>query len=325
MKIDRLQRVLKLITILQSGRYYSADELAQLLSVTTRTIFRDFSMLHRAGIPYYHDDQLGGYKMDPSFFLPPVNLQLPEALALLMLAQHGASPHGLPLQQQAHQAALKIESALPPHIQQHCRPILQRTSVRLPARARHLHLDQTFALLQNAVAKRRKVKITYVSFHEKKQIKTTLSPYHLHFAQRAWYLIGHSSLHKQDRIFKLGRMKNVEMLPSIYLRDKPFSIEQFLGNAWSLIPEGKDYNVELLFSPTVAGNVAEVLWHPTQKITWHDDGSITFCATVDGLTEIAWWIAGYADQVEVIKPALLRRKITQMAQKTAAIYKQQST
>jgi predicted DNA-binding transcriptional regulator YafY len=77
---------------------------------------------------------------------------------------------------------------------------------------------------------------------------------------------------------------------------------------------------KLRFSPKVAGNVAEVLWHRTQKLTKHKDGSITFEADVDGLGEISWWVIGYADNVEVLEPKELRKKVGQMAKRTAKIY-----
>ena len=50
----------------------------------------------------------------------------------------------------------------------------------------------------------------------------------------------------------------------------------------------------------LAGTVAEVQWHPSQKVTWLYDGQIDFHVRVDGLGEIAWWILGYGDQVEVV-------------------------
>ena len=81
-----------------------------------------------------------------------------------------------------------------------------------------------------------------------------------------------------------------------------------------MIPEGKLYNVHLHFSRQVAGNVAEVQWHRSQRVEWNDDGSAEFFATVDGLGEIGWWVLGYGDQVEVISPAPLRKRIADVAQ-----------
>ncbi|KPK74908.1 MAG: hypothetical protein AMJ79_12895 [Phycisphaerae bacterium SM23_30] len=320
MKITRLQRVLRLLTLLQSDRYYRPQELADELGVSRRTLFRDLDMLYKAGIPYYFDEEEGGYRVDRHCFLPPLNLTLSEALALMLAAQPAGEKESLPLLQQARSAAVKIESMLPVHIQQQCGSVMKGTSIRLAAKARHLQLDETLVLLQEALRQRRRVRIIYISFFEKQQLALTLHPYHLHFAQRAWYVIGYSEMHKEIRTFKLGRIKTAKMLKSRYLLERPFRIDEYLGDAWSMIPEGKLYKVKLHFAPQVAGNVAEVIWHRKQKLTWHDDGSVTFEAEVDGLGEITWWLLGYGDQVEVVGPAELRRRVKKIAQKMIKIY-----
>lgn len=55
MKNDRIERLLKLIQSLQSGRAQAVDDLAKLTGVSRRTIFRDLDLLTRAGIPYTFD------------------------------------------------------------------------------------------------------------------------------------------------------------------------------------------------------------------------------------------------------------------------------
>ena len=62
MSISRIHRLLRLITMLQGGRSYTANELAEELEVSRRTIFRDLNMLEMAHIPYYYDPQKGGYR-----------------------------------------------------------------------------------------------------------------------------------------------------------------------------------------------------------------------------------------------------------------------
>ncbi len=54
-------------------------------------------------------------------------------------------------------------------------------------------------------------------------------------------------------------------------------------------------------------------WHGTQKTTFNEDGSLTAEFRVDGLGEISWWILGYGDQVEVLRPAVLRKRIAKIA------------
>ena len=82
MNVSRVHRLLRLITMLQSGRSYSAREPADELEVSRRTIFRDLKMLELARIPYYYDVDRGGYRIGRHFFLPPINLTLSEALAM---------------------------------------------------------------------------------------------------------------------------------------------------------------------------------------------------------------------------------------------------
>ncbi len=70
----------------------------------------------------------------------------------------------------------------------------------------------------------------------------------------------------------------------------------------------------------VARNVAEVVWHKTQQLTRRDDGTLDFQVRVSGLHEISWWILGYGDQAEVLKPASLRRLIAEHAGRMVEMY-----
>ncbi|MBN1845238.1 MAG: WYL domain-containing protein [Sedimentisphaerales bacterium] len=320
MKVTRLERILRLLNLLQSSRYYRPAELAELLGISRRTVFRDLEMLYQAGIPCYYDDEQGGYRIDRQFFLPPVNLKLAEAISLLLVSRQARRTDGLPLHEAAQEAARKIECILPAHIQEHCRQVLCHVTTRLAATARHEELEGIQALLQTAIRQHRKCDLSYISFHERKLIRTRLSPYHLHFCQRAWYVIGHSSLHDEIRTFKLGRIKACEMLSSRYVVDGRFRIEDYLGDAWSIIPEGRIYQVRVRFDPQVAVNVAEVLWHRKQKITWYEDGSLLYEVSVDGLGEITWWILGYGDHAEVLEPKALRQQIGRIARTMAGKY-----
>ena len=108
-------------------------------------------------------------------------------------------------------------------------------------------------------------------------------------------------------MFHIGRIEEIQVTDERFENPKSFSLERFLGNAWSLIPEpGPDSEVKIRFSPLVAQNVSEVRWHKTQQITKNEDGSIVFRVCVSGLNEISWWILGYGKEAEVLKPPELR-------------------
>jgi predicted DNA-binding transcriptional regulator YafY len=315
MKPQRINRLVEILTTLQAGRYYAADELAKMFQTSRRTIFRDLKELQTIGIPYRYDADAGGYKIDPEFYLPPLDLNLKEALSLLMLVHKTAGGIVAPFKNSLLLAALKIENNLPEKIRKYCNEAMQNVSAHLEAQAPTEKLDTHFSLLQRAISGKRRVYMKYHSLFENEVIDAELCPYHLHFNRRAWYVIGFSSLHQSVRTFKLNRIVHLKLTDNYFKGGNKFSAREYLGRAWSIIPEGRIYYVKLRFLPKVANNVIEVRWHSTQKVQKNPDGSADIEFRIDGLGEIVWWILGYGDQVQIIRPKALRQKIHDIAQK----------
>jgi len=313
MSVSRVYRLLRLITLLQSSRGYSARELADELEVSRRTIFRDLNMLEMARIPYYYDPDRRGYRIERHFFLPPINLTLAESLAILMMAGHLRSGGRLPLMSQAARAAMKIESALPRSVREHVGSVLRHLHVASSPTSRHEGLDALFDELTDAIVQRKVCRLVYISFHDKAQIRVIVRPLRLVFVGRAWYLIAHSAKYRETRTFKLGRIRRLTVLDRTFVPPPGADPAKPFGQAWSMIPEGRLHDIQLHFEPMVAGNVAEVQWHPSQRVEWNDDGSVEFHVRVDGLREITWWILGYGDQVEVVSPPGLRKRVAEIA------------
>ncbi len=314
MSISRIHRLIRLITLLRGRNAPTAADLADDLGVSKRTVFRDLNMLELAGVPYYHDEQAGGYRIAQTYFLPPVNLTLEEALAVTALVGQSRQ---LPLHDLMAEAASKIESVLPRAIQAEVARSADNIAVAWPSQAKHSSVQERFEQIRRAIGDRRRLRVTYVSFYERGQIVLELSPWRLYYFQRAWYVIGHSHEHREVRTLKLGRIKELAESGRAWKDPGDFSLDKHFGNAWGMIPEGREYRVRLLFSPKVGPNVAEVNWHRTQKTTFRPDAAVEFEAAVDGLNEITWWIMGYGDQVEVLAPSELRRRVGEMARSMA--------
>jgi predicted DNA-binding transcriptional regulator YafY len=321
MKNSRVSRIVNILTTLQSGEKYSPADLEDVLGVSRRTVFRDLKELQSIGVPYRYDAKSGGYSIDPKFFLPPIDFSLQEALSLLMLVHKMRNHLPMPYKNSAILAGLKVENNLPLDIRQYCQSSLSKITVAADQHATIKLLDDIYNTIQRAIRKKTKLAISYSSLFEKEQIETTLNPYHLLYKKRAWYVIGFSSLHKSVRTFNLGRIQKTEPLDTRFTDGDNFDVCEYLGRAWCLIPEGKLYDIKLKFSPLVAHNVAEVQWHSTQDAQWQDDGSVILNFRIDGLGEISWWILGYGDQVQVLAPAELRKKLLEKALKFIEIHK----
>ncbi|MCA8983302.1 MAG: WYL domain-containing protein [Planctomycetaceae bacterium] len=313
---DRIRRLLKIISILQSGRFINTRELSDECRVSRRTIFRDIEKLRESGLRIAFDEQRQGYQFQDSRFLLPADLTTEEVLALITLCQDLADEEtGIAHLAPARTAAFKLASVLPRDMRKYIGDSMELHRMRLDAQADLHGTEEFYERLFAAMQKRCAVRIRYYCFTDGREISTLLHPYRFYFCHRSWYVIGRSSLHKEIRTFHLKRFRQVEIL-----HDKPyeipprFSLDAYFGNAWNMIREkDQPFHVVIRFAPLVAANVAEVHWHKTQQVDTLPDGSIEYHVDVDGLTEIVWWVLGYGDKANVISPPELQRKVVEHA------------
>ncbi len=311
MSVERVHRLLRLIMVLQGGAARSAADLAATLGVSRRTVFRDLNLLEEAGIPCFHE-RGRGYRIARSFFLPPINLTVSEAMGLMLLGKRAeAQPTG-PFAGSALSGVSKLIAALPGPMREACGDLLAGVSVDVRGQVATDDEADHFATAQRCIDEGRACRLAYSPPIDREPIEAVVHPYALHFAGRAWYLFAYSESHDEVRVFKLARVVEFSPLKRRFDRPSRFTIGDKVGNAWQLIPEGREYDVELEFTRKVATNVTEVRWHPTQKHGLMPDGRCRMTFRVDGLAEIAWWVCGYAGQVKVIKPAALRKRVLEM-------------
>lgn len=307
--------------LLQAGKGHNAGALAKACKVSRRTIFRDLDVLRQAGVPLAFDDDRGGYRIPGTYFLPPTNFTAEEALAVMVLCYELGSDSRLPFYESAQSAALKLESSLPLGVRDRLREATAAVQINMQPANRLEGQRPVYQRLLACIATRRAVRIVYDSFSDAAPIRVKLCPYRLLFSRHSWYVIGRSSIHREVRTFNVGRIQGLTLLDEPFHLPRGFNIQRYLGNAWHLIPEaGPDSEVVVRFSTLVARNVAEVMWHRTQRLVRREDGSLDFHVRVSGIREISWWILGYGDEAEVLKPVRLRQLIAERAGRLFKMY-----
>lgn len=302
---------MRLLILLQSGQAWNPDALARELGVSRRTVFRDIHTLNVAGLMIWFDEVRDSYLLPSPWRLPIEPLSAAEAVSLLVVCQElGRAEGGMPFHAAAESAARKIAQGLPASLQEFAQETVQGLAIRLdpvnPLIGSAIHYET----LLEAWIQRRQVRITYESASERTTISTLLSPYRMLFSRRSWYVIGRSTRDRAIRTYNIGRLLDVQLLDGVYKIPKSFRLDRHLGDAWHLIREpDQRFEVVIRFRPLVARNVAEVRWHRTQQVQWLPDGSLEFRVSVEGLTEISWWILGYGDTAEVVSPPELRERL----------------
>ena len=319
MKSDRIERLLVLIRTLETGRPRTVRELAERTGVSRRTVFRDLSLLNRAGIHYTYDNDSKRYSAARTTLLPPVTLSSAEALSLLLAARNLLNGVLLPDTGAVASAALKLESMLPSSLRDYCGPIVDRMDYRPDPASDSSSIADTISALQTALASDQKIFVAYDSYREGHVLESVLHPYRLAYIHRGWYLVAYSEDAARVQTYKVERILRIRLLDATFTPAPDFSLDDYFGNAWLMIRGEQSYDVKIRFQKKVAANVDEVLWHRTQQTRFQDDGSLVFEVTVDGIEEISWWVLGYGDQALVVEPPELRKLI---AERVASMHAQ---
>ena len=81
--MNRIDRLLGILTLLQSKKYVPAEKIAEKFHISIRTVYRDIKALVELGFPVSFETSRG-YFVVQGYFLPPVSFSTEEANALLL-------------------------------------------------------------------------------------------------------------------------------------------------------------------------------------------------------------------------------------------------
>lgn len=110
-------RTLRLLSLLQTHRYWPGGELAERLGVSARTLRRDVDRLRELGYPVQAQRGVdGGYQLAPGAALPPLMIDDDEAVALVVGMQ--AAVHGSVdgIAESSVRVLAKVIQVLPPRL-----------------------------------------------------------------------------------------------------------------------------------------------------------------------------------------------------------------
>ena len=112
--MQRTERLFALAEYLRGRRTgVTAEALAERFEVTVRTIYRDLDALRAAALPLSAErGRGGGYALDRSYSLPPVNFTAREAALLVALGRFAIDMRLLPFTETLESALDKVRAAL---------------------------------------------------------------------------------------------------------------------------------------------------------------------------------------------------------------------
>ena len=304
---------MNLILLLTNKPGIKAKKIAEFFDISERTVYRDLNTLSSAHFPLSSTtDKGGGYFIEKDYFLPPLHFTCEEAASILIACKFFRSQKGFPYHKNIQIAMAKIEGILETENKQYMQKIDKKISVFLSKFKDYQQYNTIFQDINKAIMEKRQIKITYYSISSDKITKRNLDPIHLMFRGGFWYLIAFCHFRNEIKMFRIDRIKDLQLTDKIFQVPKEFSLASYMGKSWQVFRgEGEIYQVEIkIFSPASRW-VKEEKRHPTQKIIALEKGDILFTAEVCSLSEIKRWILQLGSCAEVIAPEELKKEVTE--------------
>jgi predicted DNA-binding transcriptional regulator YafY len=208
---DPTSRLLRLLTLLQTHRFWSGFDLADRLGVTTRTIRRDVDRLRSLGYPVAAQaGPDGGYQLEAGSELPPLLLDDEEAVAIALGLRTAAHGGVADIEEISLRALAKLEQLLPARLRRRVGALAEFTiPLRGPGGTSASVDVETLAVLTLACRDRERVRFRYVA-RDGAATRRMIEPHRLLSAGRRWYLLAWDLDRVDWRTFRVDRLDDVQ-------------------------------------------------------------------------------------------------------------------
>ena len=222
----RLARLVAILTHLQTKRYLTVQDIAKEFGVSSRTIYRDLSVLEKAGVPIFNE-RAKGYSIIEGYRLPPIMFSDDETNALITAEQLVLKNKDNSLIKNYSLALNKIKSILKYTSKDKAELLSKRVSF-----GRNVKLEITsnyLSTIQSALINCKLLKINYSSVNNITTIRM-IEPLALYSTLGNWVVIAWCRLREQYREFRLDRINNLDLVSESF-QPREFDIKNYFENA----------------------------------------------------------------------------------------------
>jgi predicted DNA-binding transcriptional regulator YafY len=302
----RASRLVSFLMVLQTRGQLTAEELAERLEVSERTVQRDAQALAEAGVPIVSvRGPAGGYRLERGYRTRLTGLDVSEAEALFV---GPAAELGLGRELAA--ARLKLLASLPAELQE-----------RAGRAARLFHVDTRgwfreedrvphLPVIAGALWRGRRLDIRYRE--SSAVVSRRLHPLGLILKAGVWYLL--AVRRGEERVYRVSRVVSARERAEPSTRPEGFD----LADAWAQRSEAFE-RIHVPVEVTVRVPRSQVRYLRAARVV-EDGERPTVVAQFAGLDHALRSLLAYGSQAEVLAPNELREQIAAAAAETVALY-----
>ncbi|QBD76086.1 YafY family transcriptional regulator [Ktedonosporobacter rubrisoli] len=313
-------RVLTVLELLLSHGRMTGPDLARRLEVNIRTVRDYIAMLVDLGIPVESErGRYGAYRLRPGYKLPPLIFTEDEATALtlsLLLARK----HGITRTSPALESLLaKVERVLPTTTRSRVQAIEQ--TVHFWSSSFEVAPQASVVMaLSSAIQSAHCVELRYQSAHSNETTRT-FDPYGVVYHEGFWYTIGYCHLRQGQRLFRLDRILQIEVLADTFSPPDNFQALEEVQRALASVP--RTWRIEVWLQITLEEVQRQTRLSKAQFIA--ADNGVIMRGDVADLPWVARFLAGLGVPFIIHHPPELRAAIQHYAHTLANHAEQSAT
>jgi len=297
----KINRLLEIVTILLNRETVTAKELAGRFGVSARTIYRDIDALSSAGVPVYaNKGNGGGISLLEDYTLNKALLSKRESEGLLLaIKTMGATSYP-----EAGAIIDKLGSIFKSN-QAH-----DWIEVDFEGWGSKVNEQNKFSDIRDAIINNQVISFDYVNGNGRKSSRSA-EPVKLIFNAYTWYLIAYCLLRKSHRMFRLSRIKNVQVT------NQRFSKREIQENE-KQGPDAPLVDLKLLCNENVLSRLYDTF--DDDCISKNDDGSYELSVTMPEDEWVYGYILSFGSNAEVLEPQHIREIIKTRAKEIIEKY-----
>jgi len=219
--MKRADRLTELIQAMRSGRLTRAEDLAQKLGVSVRTIYRDMDTLIASGVPIEGTRGLG-YTITAQITLPPLNLTKTELEALHLGMSIVGEAADDELKDAAASLSAKIDAVLPEDRQS--APTGWGFAIYPFADAARGF--QFMPNIRSAIRARQKLDLDYTNL-DGELTHRSVRPLQLEYWGRVWTVTVWCELRQDFRTLRVDRIQKLSILPQLFVDEAGKTLQDF--------------------------------------------------------------------------------------------------
>lgn len=204
--MKRAERLFQILNVLRNRRTaITADQLADTLETSKRTIYRDVQSLILSGVPIEGEAGVG-YILHRNFDLPPLMFDPQELEALMLGIKITRAWSDKQMAAAANSALQKILAVVPPHLRQR----EDEFSMFVHEFAHAENLSAFSETIRPAIKELRILTIIYTR-EDGETSNRRIHPLGLFFWGRTWTVVAWCELRNDYRSFRLDRIKDLKV------------------------------------------------------------------------------------------------------------------